>query len=1132
MGKPLLSLHLREPLRWSWKGQLVSWPLPDGVQPEAVLDEEGQLVPFQVAENFRRYWSDPEAGRRIHLSFDLEPDEEKTWTVATEGQSPETGLTMTRGEGVIEIDTGTVAVRIPDSQGKSAELIPGPILGLKGPDGQWRYTSRVEAAAPLLKLRATVEDAGPLFARVRLVYSFAEGGEYQVSLSLIAGEDVVLVEEEFNCPEGTRLVMDLAERFSPTRAFWRPHHTDRARGDEELRSVTHTAANVWYDLDFQEEQRNTLWPYFYWGHHGATYWNCFAGEGEDFFGAFARYPSRWQDPKANFLEIVSGPPRQLELGGSLARGRRCWGLHLSPKSDSQAPSDRRWEASRSNHYAVKYGQTCLDEVREMVLEWPLPEGVSHPCFMATPESLPARREKVRRWEDLQKILAAGAEQEEMYDACGLYFATGKEKFAREGREWLLRRVGKMRRWYLETGFTVEPHPMPSQHEHKMLALDYDVIAEAPVWSEEELAWLQRCFAFFMLKAWGPGMWPRGLGYELGNPNFDTMRLASVVFLAAVCPKHPQSEEILEYAANWMDQDLEASVFAGGVWLEAPNYQGAVMGIMTQIAAALKATGYRDFFADPRFQATMSYLDRFRTPEDARHGFRMLPTVGDTHAGWGCQSLSTVFGWFAWHCRDTEPAFSRQMMRAWKESGAFPVGFHEAGTNRIFAFPVAWIDPELPSDPVGAWGDSEYFPDLGAILRTADRSYLFLKMGRLDDHYDIDHGCFHWYWKGTPLCLDFGCGYLPSNDIMRFHNTVAFDQKNVTWNERMRIERQWMLPGAIDYVAGSGSWDTLIPCHLSPAELAVLSLPNEKYLKAKPVELERPIQWRRQVMLVHGEDYLVVRDTVSSPVSSEWNLFCLAEERKIEGQCVTFTGQFDTDLDLYLAGGPPCTWGEDEFSHPPDRPRFQGYIQAMEGQTYDESPLMETVNWFAPDAHLYWGEEHQLGVHAQRRADEGYFVLLVPRRRGTPAPPVAEIAEGQGFRITWPDHTDYVFLFDQVRTVETEEVSFRGQGGVISLYADGSVRFRLSDGQYAQAGGVTINQCAPAMDLWVTPRRLHGRLISEGERIWLLFEGASRFRKISVDGQARRVSHPRPGYGSGENLVFRTGPGEHVVELTE
>jgi hypothetical protein len=266
----------------------------------------------------------------------------------------------------------------------------------------------------------------------------------------------------------------------------------------------------------------------------------------------------------------------------------------------------------------------------------------------------------------------------------------------------------------------------------------------------------------------------------------------------------------------------------------------------------------------------------------------------------------------------------------------------------------------------------------------------------------------------------------------------------------------------------------------------------------------PQLWQRGILFVKdadplGPNYFLIRDTFQATYASDWNLWCLADDLKVDGERATFTGKFGVDLDVALLT--------------PARKRVTGA--------------------WGPD----W--ERQKLLQLQQGVNEGYFALLYPRTKEEPIPTVRPFADGAGARLALPGRTDWAFLAPDRVTVTTDEVTFTGRAGVAQRGTDW-VRLTLLDGDSIGCGDFLLMHGRQVVEdvraetegaLACSATLLPGpRLVGDadgGPRVVVIKVPLAYqvLKSFTIDGQPAILQRPAP-----DTYRFSLPEGRHTFEI--
>jgi hypothetical protein len=258
----------------------------------------------------------------------------------------------------------------------------------------------------------------------------------------------------------------------------------------------------------------------------------------------------------------------------------------------------------------------------------------------------------------------------------------------------------------------------------------------------------------------------------------------------------------------------------------------------------------------------------------------------------------------------------------------------------------------------------------------------------------------------------------------------------------------------------------------------------------------PQEWQRRLLFVKdpdplGPNYFLLRDSFQATLPTQWNLWCLSEDLKIEGDHAHFAGRFGVDLELFL---------------------LTPHDKLVTGAWGPEKPL-----------------ERQRLVQQWRAANQPYAALLYPRAKDEPMPIVRSCADGVGACLQWSKRTDYVFVDDGSQVRRDEQLEFQGQAAWVQSGAT-ETRLDLVCGTRLRWRGLRLEQSLAA------DARLSARFAADGQisgecdgparQITIGASGEHRGKRtVAIDGQpATLVSE------EAETCVFEVPAGAHRIEL--
>ncbi len=1092
----VVELILREPLDREWAPEWVSIPFeattgrmhPDQLR---LIDENNQ-APEHTFQVLTRHPDGSVRSARAFIYTGLKPSETRRFQVVigpSQRQQPpvrataEPGDEMVLASDLIEIRTagGSRTFNPP----LSPENVPAPVTAVRLPGGAWLGTGKLSDTGPVSGFETRTDRSVPHRIRHEIRYQLASGASFSIALTVVAHEPVVLIEEDFKDLNTGAFRWDFRPGLNPT----------HAHGQGRLDPPNQPKVRAGYPIDLNQKWAGKLQPFYAWWPFYGLWWGAYRPAG-DYVAVFMTEPPRWLNPKQNLVNVQTGPER-IECEFRYRKGTRRWGI-LAAKSDS-ALSTSKGGATMVMRAMIRHAQNPLERVKGMQLSWPGMDEIGYPHLLCRPADLPAIREKARTHPLFARVLEKHADQPD--DPAGLYLITGDETQARTAINGLTK---ELRRWTDEVldgdNYTEGIHDIGYTREMRLLTLVFDAVAGSRSMTAAERNWCLRTFAFHGYCLVDANRWPDvSQGFHRGNINFNsddyTCRAAVIALLAG----HPRQREWMDYVEAEMGKELSASVFPGGAWIEAPNYQGYTMHYLMIAWRLMQLNGFRDFSKEPAFRATMDYLFRIQTPRDVRVGHHLLPTVGDTTTSYHSQSLQNTFAWAAIMGRD-DPAFAGRMMHAWKRGGAVLFGAHGLGPGAGWIQPLLLIDPSIPETPPAAPLKSEALPGYGALLRnnfgTEHESYFLFKLGPINQHFDSDEGSFHWYARGRPVSLDFGSMYTPPIEQPWLHSTLDFDRHR-SW-DRGTLTHFISLRDA-DFCGGKVSITDVQLVDYDPFHPPPRHRPMPRRSK------KHFLDWRREVMFVHGADYVVMRDTIGQPNEIQetgWTVQALASKSVLTGRLARFTGQQGVDLDIFVAEPATATLRESLWA-------------------YNAEPAPA---WAEPVPRPAVAEK-QIALSVRASAGTDYLAVMFPYRHDEKPPEITSTGRGS-LKISHGGGDDIVFFGDTPREMESGSVRFHGRAGLIRRRSDAPLVLQVFEGSSISVPEIQA-RFPGAVRLELRQTSLHG--ITDGAAGDVILRWTPPLPakpRLSVDGRALNVSQAPNG-----EITFPVPEGRHDCEVT-
>lgn len=1066
--KVLQKFVLREYLGHTWTNELISFPLGKesaaGAGGFSLRDPDGQEMPFQIVPGAD--------GCRIAFLVNLPKYARIEYQLVQ--QPPQRGfdadIRLEEKEGTVRLLNRTTGVEVPTEKGRYDS---GPVLGLRMRSGRWIGGSRLVLDRKISSYECRVLARGPVFGEVESLYKFEGDKHWRIRFRVIAGEPVVLLSEEFDLGDGSRWEVLVHPEFKPSHAFYRPSNLEPCwKGRIEQNFV--------FPLQYANDPTPlVLFAWLPWNTAGyASFLGVFRAEDgvtfardeqkrsfvpvkipkgkqtaeeldakkaelteeekefeegvlgapkpdedprwDDMLAAAAGHGATWaragENGQAKGVPLRATPDGQLYFVLQLAGPAREWLLASVSVKESVVPDA---ELSVPQKLMVKYCETPLDEVKDMVLEWAAPESDDYPRLALCKD-------------DVVRLRQAGKKSQDgsPYGIVKNFLISGdpalRKKAAELAKAAMAEAVGAF-----VPGSPNQPSGTAYTHHHANRIRDAETLADGVLGTDaltlDEKLLIRAQLAFLGYKIGSEHFLSPSRGH-CANPNMTTSRTCALCLLACLISSHPMAKEWVKGGLAEVENELANWTGPNGGWLEAPHYQTVAMCDILYIAFATKHAGFADYLHDQRLSKAITYCVKISTPRDPDfNNRRHFPPIGNTYIH-ETTNLSSVLARLE---RQRNPELADGLQWMYLEHGK-PGWSGIGGWNSFDAYAEFLVDDAEPREAPN-WG-SEHFVGSGAVLRSGFQSdretYMYLIQGWLHAHYDDDQGSFELWGKGRPLCLDWG-----------YHGCMpAWQHSRMDIGGGGKISEFAALAQA-DYVhSEQGGWDRQI-------------------LFAKDAD---PL----------GPNYFLIRDSTTGKGTANWWLWLYTEDHpRREGDVITVKGRHDVDLDIHLdpASTKLLSWlkrGELQQKEPKLEANVGDEKKDVDDaevefdlapEKKDElSPYVRTVELtigsHGMDAKGNQGMQQtkQRGLHLIVPRGQPVVSVLYPRLREAKRPGIRQIADGRGVEIASPRRggagtdTDFAFLALKPFEFREGDVYIKAKVGLIRL-REGEVILSLPAG---------------------------------------------------------------------------------------
>jgi len=728
------------------------------------------------------------------------------------------------------LSNGKIELAFPDSP----VVDSGPVKAIRLKGGQWRGTAYFDLRDKAIGQEVTWLEAGPVRTTYRTETIFAGGGHHRATVTLDAGQDFAVIEEEFETEPNAQFVWEFGRADWTDRIFL----LDTTPGGRVLRAPGHVDtrhARLWCWTQYQQlldlsDGFGLLFPDEVIG--------FVALEGGSWRGNRLNHMELWTrrlrggdrrtrrepwESKADYVAPDGIPSRgasqcspNLCIEGWIGHGRRKWALaaiprdRLFPDAQDTRNGDRvkvdhfehtpdvaryRQACSRLRRIHVRHGMFPLTKQAGIVTNWP-EEPIRKPA--GTPVD-------IGEIDKVEQYLAA-----RIY---GFWNASPVQANCVVGRN-IAPAIEKFESW-VEQG-----------------ALDPERRLRLRAW----FAWLTELYASddyypaetTMLPLEDPeGTEPTLSG--MANQNFltDCFNIAGVA--AQVFHDHPAAADWRSHFGRLWKRQLDFHRYPqSGVWEESHTYFLHVLHTVLPALNRRRDDGVEDGFADPRFQSLGEALLRQITPRVANSGgFRHPVAFGDHHQD--RVTYHDIPGELAAGILPHHPQLAR----------------HLAWLGREMDGPV---NADLESEPV-TWGP-EVVEGLGVFFRSesasSGQSLLALRTGGAWGHHHNDDGSIQFFAHGRALIVDSGFGRAEVAGERKFtaagHSRWSPRQEGMI-NHLWRHNRGWAQ--SLD-LAGE-----------YPAATAYCPVETFLFPMTGPVPSRTPIEHRRTVIQLAPAAFLIL-----------------------------------------------------------------------------------------------------------------------------------------------------------------------------------------------------------------------------------------------------------------------------------
>ncbi|MHB9132803.1 MAG: hypothetical protein ACYDBB_17175 [Armatimonadota bacterium] len=823
------------------------------------------------------------------------------------------------------------------------------------------------------------------------------------------------------------------------------------------------------------------------------------------------------------LRLFSTAKPDLLLKAPLHLGKRSWGFVTLQMPDAGPTQDEvkdgkivkyafQKDSSQALKLRNKYGDIPLDKVKDWALEWTSTK--TYPSLFIKEGGLPAVLQRIRS----SQILRERARSLQ-YKPINRYLLNGGEKHAQDAYADMKRNLDAFISgafvWGYNAhnvGLNINQFPWWMQE----YSAQFDLLMGMPEITAPQKEALRARYAFCVHMLHDPNFLPpRANGVGWGSANMPVNMRGAQAVTACVLSDNPDAKPWLALAVEMVDVLVQNVWAPDGSNISGPHYTGTQADPLMNMALPLYYAG-----AIPPIQQkypqlanfTRLMIDRMTPPEPRARYTRLLPTIGHT-----MMEPDSNIGKYALLMNLTDRKLGGEAFWMWKRAGGELSGFMDG---------IYYMNEDFNEQQPNC--RSVVYPGSTTILRNGfpreDETYMAIHVGNWGfDHYDRDIGSFLIYAKGVPLMMDFSSMYTPNCWQSIWHNTLTWNVKEgplkvpcpgrdngcfYTKNKLAWYDHQYEPHTLLDRDADSQTKAADGFKELGGEARAHAFSPEADYMQAsmplaefqewpwvdraesdnpqawgsftefRRLRLSRSYEWQRRYLFVKDEDlqgpnYFVIADDLDgqAELTPQANYWCLADSQRITGDLVRWKGQYQVDLDMYVA------W--------PKKPQ----IQSREWWHTQRGPAQ---------AEFKNGREYQIAAHLKNQPGNGGFtVMLYPRGRYEVQPTYTSSKDGKLLQVTIGARKDVILCTRQPYKGELGGVRMEGTVAVAKLHPDYTALI-LPEPGILTARGYTARSTAPVA-LRLTGTTLTGQAMGKGN-LNLLFPKEWAGRTLLIGGK--------------------------------
>lgn len=917
------------------------------------------------------------------------------------------------------ISNGLVSIKIPKA-GLYNNDIPGPILDYSSIESKGSYIFEITNIKSAI-IKTKIERNKKIKLEIIVRYLIDDTHKYVFKITMYKDKKEILISEEFSNSNSNLRVKTI--NFTPRKAFVRMHTPSEEKGKK-----SNEFERLYFNINSNTNIIAKIKPFFGWGKDESPLVSLY--DNDNVLSIAGAYASNWENGEENKLIV----DRFGIIKAPINKGKRQWVISLN-KIDEDKNKIKKIDVSKigyqdnltgfSNidyiHNVEKlssiYNGANLNKYSNWIFEYEGLSNIEYPSLLIRKDDIVKMRENLDKFTWFSDVINKYIGFDEFLDdKAGYYLATNNATIAKE-------LVINIEKWF-DTRIAMFKHFGYAFHDLVAIAftrpfrnavIDFDLIASEVKIDNSIKTRIMKKIIYLLYCMQDNDYWPdkNKTNFGKGNVNFHSDYFTSFGIAACITKEHPKQSEWIQYAKKEFVKDLKRCINSDYAFVEAPNYQAYTLMYYSFFIQVYKNNNIYDFFTNKNLKNTYKFLANIQTPKDPRMKISMIPSLGDTDINYHTQQLQVVFAYAAKFTKDTDKAFSREMMSAFKRAGEIGI-VPMVDRNCAFKYGLCLVDIFLDYNLKRKWHDLLY-EGFGTISRTKDeKGYLVIKSGYIREHYDHDEGTMIFYANEIPILIDYGSQYNPPVDQSFMHNRISIKDMSDVTHKRGRVDL---------FVTNKKVSLTSFTHNISTIQKWPKWPPRDKdfsyRLLENPITIN-PVAWNRDVIYIKEWNTLYIRDYINGEEKTQFNLHFLAKSSEITDEYIKVVGKYNLDTYIYLHNKDIETISLTSWSH-------EG-LDELRCQVFDGN--WRDYDWIYKDG-LYKGDERSEILTILNKSKNTTYSVLVSSLNE----PLDNVEFSEDGKVVILKHKNITkIIFSSVKTFEFkyENIHFKGNYGLLTI----------------------------------------------------------------------------------------------------